>query len=277
MLLIQDARVFGVADLLLPASLALWALGVSRTHATEVGSFGLVTALPGFFYAGVGLLIVSAGIELARAAPSRWRMSGHAVALVVMLYGTAPLVYSQGRYAWLYKTVGVVQYVNTHGQLNHNIDIYQNWPGFFALAAWFGKVAGVASPLAYAKWAQLVFELAALPLLYLIYDALFLSVRQRWIALLLYSASNWIAQDYFSPQALGTLFSLGIMAIAIRWLYFGNSSGSRRPGQVSMRTDCSGCGPGNLSGASGDPQHPAVLSWCSTVSLPSLMSYLRTF
>lgn len=225
-------RMFGVADLLLPASLALWVLGVSKTRVTEVGSFGLTTALPGFFYAGVALVIISAGIELARAAPSRWRMSGHTVALVVMLYGTAPLVYSQGRYAWLYKTVGVVQYVNAHGQLNHNIDIYQNWPGFFALAAWFGKVAGVASPLAYAKWAQLVFELAALPLLYLIYEALFLSIRQRWIALLLYSASNWIAQDYFSPQALGTLFSLGIMAIAIRWLYFGNSSGNRRAAQI---------------------------------------------
>ena len=227
-------HVFGVADLLLPVSLALWALGVSRTHVTQVGSFGLATALPGFFYAGVALLIVSAGIELARGDPSRWRMSVHAVALVVMLYGTAPLVYSQGRYAWLYKTVGVVQYVNAHGQLNGHIDIYQNWPGFFALAAWFGKVAGVGSPLAYAKWAQLVFELAALPLLYLIYDALFLSARQRWLALLLYSASNWIAQDYFSPQALGTLFSLGIMAIAIRWLYFGNSSGSRRAARAAQ-------------------------------------------
>jgi retron-type reverse transcriptase len=139
-----------------------------------------------------------------------------------MLYGTAPLVYQAGRYSWLYKTIGVVQYVNAHGQLNPSIDIYQNWPGFFALAAWFGKVAGIGSPLAYAKWAQLVFELAALPLLYLIYDAVSLTVRQRWLALLLYSASNWIGQDYFSPQGLGTLLSLGIMAIVMRRFYIGN-------------------------------------------------------
>jgi hypothetical protein len=222
-----------VADLLLPASLGLWALGVSRTNAAVLGSYGLPTALPVVFYAGVALLIVSAAIELARDHPSWWRMSVHVVALVVMLYGTAPLVYSQGRYSWLYKTIGVVQYINAHGQLNHHIDIYQNWPGFFALAAWFGKVAGVASPLAYAKWAQLVFELASLPLIYLVYNALPLTVRQRWAALLLYSASNWIGQDYFSPQALGTLLSLGIMAITIRWLYLGNSSGSRRLGQAS--------------------------------------------
>jgi retron-type reverse transcriptase len=173
-------------------------------------------------------------------------MSLHVVALVVILYGTAPLVYSYGRYAWFYKTIGVVQYINANGQLNSHIDIYQNWPGFFALAAWFGKVAGVASPLGYAKWAQLVFELAALPLLYLAYDALSLTVRQRWVALLLYASSNWIGQDYYSPQGLGTLLSLGVMAIAMRWLYVGNNGrltgGSRRsdkhrgrePGQENL-------------------------------------------
>lgn len=227
---VPDARrrAFHVADLLLPVSLGLWVLGIRQTHVAVPGAYGLVTALPIVFYAGVALLIVSAGIELGRDYPSRWRMSLHAVGLVVVLYGTAPSVYSQGRYAWLYKTIGVVQYVNTHGQLNRYIDIYQNWPGFFALAAWFGKVAGVTSPLAYAKWAQLVFELAALPFLYLIYQALSLTDRQRWVGVLLYSASNWIGQDYFSPQALGTLLSLGIMAITIHWLYLGNLSRSRR-------------------------------------------------
>lgn len=131
-------------------------------------------------------------------------------------------MYPQGRYSWLYKTIGVVQYINHYGHLNRHIDIYQNWPGFFALAAWFGKVAGVSTPLDYAKWAQVVFELAALPLLYLAYAALSLSVWQRWMALLLYAASNWIGQDYYSPQAVGTVISLGIMALALRWLYGGN-------------------------------------------------------
>lgn len=214
------------SDLLLPVSLILWAVGVARTDARVLGPYGLVTVLPLIFYAGIALLVVSATIELARGHPSRIRMAAHAVALAVMLYGSAPIVYSQARYAWLYKTVGVVQYVGAHGQLNQHIDIYQNWPGFFAFAAWFDKVAGVASPLAYAKWAQLAVEIAALPLLYLIYEALSLPLRQRWIALLLYTASNWIAQDYFSPQALGTLLSLGIMAVAMKWMYAGNLPGS---------------------------------------------------
>lgn len=219
---------FRLTWLLLPVSMTLWAVGVARTDAAQLGPYGLLPALPIVFYLGLGLLVLSASIEIARARLSKLTMALHSVALVIMLYGTAPLVYPEGRYAWLYKTIGIVQYVNPHGSLNGSIDIYQNWPGFLALAAWFDKVAGVASPLAYAKWAQLVFELAALPLLYLAYDALSLPIRQRWIAILLYSASNLIGQDYFSPQALGTVLSLGVIAFVLRWMYAGN--GSRLPG-----------------------------------------------
>ena len=213
------------AAVLLPAAVALWAAGTAQADPAAIGAYGLLTALPVIWYAGLGLLIVSAGIELARARPSGRRLGLHAAGLAVMLYGTAPLVYAQGRYAWLYKTVGVVQYVNAHGQLDRHIDIYQNWPGFFAFAAWLGKAAGIATPLAYAKWAQLAVELAALPLLRLCYAELGLTQRQRWAALLLYPAANWIAQDYFSPQAFGTLLSLTIFAIALRWL----RPGSDRP------------------------------------------------
>lgn len=207
-----------IADFLLPISLCLWAAGLKLTNAAALGPYGLLPDLPVIFYAGIALLVVSAAAELAHAVSAHWRLAAHAVALVVMLYGTAPLRYPEGRYTWLYKTIGVVQYVNAHGHLNDAIDIYQNWPGFFALAGWFTKLAGTGSPLAYAKWAQLFFELAALPLLYLIYEALRLTNRQRWTAILLYSAGNWIGQDYFSPQATGTVLSLGIMAMALRWL-----------------------------------------------------------
>ena len=186
----------------LPVSIVLWAFGVSRTNATTLGPFGLPAQLPVVFYAAVALLVLSAVVELtidefvtvADRPPTRSRLWSCST-------GPAPCCTRRDATAWLYKTIGVVQYVNAHGQLNSTIDIYQNWPGFFALAAWFGKVAGVASPLAYAKWAQVVFELAALPLLYLIYDALSLTFRQRWMALLLYPAANWIGQDYLSPRA----------------------------------------------------------------------------
>jgi len=208
---------------LLPLGLMLWAIGVAETNTSNLDPYGLPADLPVIFYAGLAVLIVSAGIEFSRPRLHEFRLALHAVALVVILYGTAPLLYREGRYSWLYKTIGVVRYVSAHGALNRSIDIYQEWPGFFALAAWFDKVAGAGSPLGYAKWAQLAFELAAIPLLYTIYHAIGLPVWHRWLAIMLYAGSNWIAQDYFSPQGMSTLLSLGVMAVAARWMFVINA------------------------------------------------------
>lgn len=258
-----------IADFLLPVSVCLWAIGVALTNVRVLGSLGLLPHLPLIFYAGVALLVVSAGAELAHNRVSTWRMAAHAVALVVMLYGTAPLLYAEPRYTWTYKIIGVVQYINANGHPNGSIDIYQNWPGFFALAAWFTKLAGLGSPLAYAKWAQLFYELAALPLLYLIYEALGLTKRQRWVAILLYSASNWIGQDYLSPQATGTLLSLGLMAIVMRWLYV--TEAARVPvwrWLPSRRTDRS---------AAADVRIPAVRRNIPVIIAILLMYFVLTF
>ncbi|MGB9111581.1 MAG: hypothetical protein WCF24_02515 [Acidimicrobiales bacterium] len=207
-----------LTDLLLPVAVTFWAIGVHSADVKKLGPYGLAGAVPAIFYAGVGVLALSFVIGLRREQPGTSRMALHAVAMVMMLYAPEAIVYPVGRYPWLYKLFGVVQYVNVHGGLDRHIDIYQNWPGFFAAIAWLDKVAGVGSPLGYAKWAQPAFELAALPLLYVIFGSLGLSVRQRWIAILLYSSCNWISQDYLSPQGLGTLLSLGALAIACRWL-----------------------------------------------------------
>jgi hypothetical protein len=184
------------------------------------------------FYVGLGLLIVSIGIELARARLSQLRLGLHAAALIVILYGSAPLIYREGRYAWLYKTLGIIQYISTHGHVDRSLDIYENWPGFFALAGWFDRVAGVSNPLDYAKWAQLVLEFAALPLLYDCYRSLALPVRQRWLAVFLYFGANWIGQDYLSPQGLATVLTLGILAMVLRWMHAGNSAGQMEDGSA---------------------------------------------
>jgi hypothetical protein len=210
---------------LLPVSVLLWIVGVAQTNTSTLGQYGLIGRLPLVFWLGLGLLIVSAGIELARTQLSNLRLGLHSVSLVVMLYATSALVYPEGRYSWLYKTIGVVQRVSATHRLTPGLDIYQSWPGFFALAAWFDRVAGVSSPLVYAKWWQVVIELAALPLLYSIYASLALPVRHRWLGLMLYSAGNWIAQDYFSPQSVSIVLSLGIFAVVLRWMVAGNAPG----------------------------------------------------
>lgn len=256
-------------DALLPVSLVLWAIGVSKTNVADEGLYGLPAILPFIFYAGIGLLLVSVGIQLARPKLSEARLGAHAVSLVVILYGTGALVYKDGRYSWLYKSVGVIQYVDAHGSLNRTIDIFQEWPGFFALAAWFERVAGTATALDFAKWSQVVFELAVIPLLYSIYQSLSLPVWHRWVGILLYSGSNWIAQDYLSPQGMSTLLDLGIMAIVARWILVVIPQASTRSGDMSPED-------GQVAITRGNPAVSSLRSSAPIMAVLALLFFVLT-
>jgi hypothetical protein len=141
-----------------------------------------------------------------------------------MLYGTAPIVYSEPRFAWLYKHAAITNYIAVNHGLSQSMGIYRLWPGFFALAAWMDKVAGVSTPLLYASWAELFFEiLYALEFAWIL-QALRLDTRERWLALVLFISANWIAQDYFSPQGFALVLGLGVFGMALHWL-----SGEQRP------------------------------------------------
>ena len=205
------------SDALLPFGLALWIFGVHNIDAARLSGLGLVPALPITFFLGLAVVIISMGLLLRATRPLRARLALHLASLALMLYGTAPLVYSEPRYAWLYKHIGVVQYIDVNGHLARHVDIYHNWPGFFALADLFDRVAGLSSPLAVAAWAQLFFNLSAIIMLGFAFRALPLTWRERWLALFIFTGANWVAQDYYSPQAAGFLLSLGVFAMALHW------------------------------------------------------------
>jgi hypothetical protein len=208
-------RGFVVSDAMLPAAVVLWLVAVNQTRADAVGSLGLLSALPLIYFVAVGVVIISAVSRLVAPAPSQKRLFLHVVVLVVMLYGTAPLVYAEPRYAWVYKHIGVVEFITSYHHLERHIDIFHSWPGFFAAAAVFVRVAGISSPMEVAAWAQTFFALLNVLMVNYAARALSLSWRERWLALLIFSGANWIAQDYFSPQAAAFVLSVGILAMAL--------------------------------------------------------------
>ncbi len=207
-----------ISDLLLPISVVLWIVGVHRIRPSPVPLAILPAGSVVVFLAGLGVLIVSTGLLLTRHKFSSHRMALHLGTLIVMLYGTAPIVYPEPRFAWLYKHIAITNYIAVHHVLSRSMDIYRIWPGFFALTAWIDKVAGVSTPLVYASWAELFFEIIYVLELAWIFRALELDERERWLALFLFAGANWIAQDYFSPQGLGLVLSLGVFGMALHWL-----------------------------------------------------------
>jgi len=183
-----------------------------------MNDYGLLPALPVVFFVALALLVGSTVALLLRTELSPVRLGLHLVALVVMLHGTSPLLFRDPIYPWVYKHVGVVGYINLHGKVDAGVDIYHNWPGFFALAAWFTRIAGVASPLDFAAWAPLYFNLLICVELGFVFRSLPVTQRVRWLGLFLFAAANWIGQDYFSPQALAFVLSLAVFGMVLAWL-----------------------------------------------------------
>jgi len=211
-------RQFAISDVLLPISIAVWIVGVRLIRPSPVPLSILPAGSVVVFVAGLGILVVSASLVLARRKFSRHRMALHLGALIMMLYGTAPIVFPEPRFAWVEKHAAITNYIAVHHVLVRSMDIYRIWPGFFALTAWIDKVAGVSSPLVYASWAELFFEIFYAIELAWIFRALPLNERERWLALFLFAGANWIGQDYFSPQGFALVISLGVFGMALHWL-----------------------------------------------------------
>jgi hypothetical protein len=202
----------------LAACAALWWSSVSWVRVGTLGQYGLLPAFPVAFFAALGLLVASFVAALRSRRPSQAVLAGHVVALVVFLHGTAPLVFPVPSYPWVYTHFGVVQYIDLHGRLDSSVDIYQNWPAFFAVSAWFTRVAGMRGPLEFAAWAQVFFNLCNAVLLRYVFGALSRDIRTIWLAIFVFFAANWVAQDYFAPQAFAFTLSLGLCGVILRWL-----------------------------------------------------------
>jgi hypothetical protein len=131
------------------------------------------------------------------------------------LYGTL-------RYSWAWKHVGVIDYIAHHGiffNLGGVLGVYQGWPGFFALNSFLTTAAGQGSALSYASWALPVNDLLWLGPVILIARAFTSDRRFIWTAAWLFELSNWVGQDYFSPQAFAFFLYLTVIAICLRWLW----------------------------------------------------------
>lgn len=197
------------------AALVLWAVSLTATNLGELSGFGLLAALPPTYYVAIAVLTLGFAAAVAARLSSERLLAAYVVALAVVLHATAPLLYDYPRYAWTYKHLGVIGYIQANGAVDQSIDIYHSWPGFFAANAWLSEVTGV-SALTYAGWAQLFFELINVAVLVFTLRGISRDVRAIWVAAWLFLLGNWVAQDYLAPQAFGFVMALLIIGLCLR-------------------------------------------------------------
>lgn len=213
--------------LLVICSLVIWSLSLHNIELNNMNDLGLISVLPISFYVAILLLIISFGLVLSRRPVNDLVAFLNVLALIVIIHGTPQILYGTLRYSWAWKHVGIVDYIIRNGKVDPDIDYltaYHDWPGFFALNALFTKAAGLNTALSYAGWGPIFFNTIDLAALLVIFKALTKDQRIIWLSVWFFFLTNWVGQDYFSPQAMSYFFYLIIMGALLTWFWKGRSS-----------------------------------------------------
>lgn len=207
----------GQMALMTLAALVLATLALLRVDSSKLGDLGLITVAGPTYFLAIGLVMLSFGFALVQRPLRRPLLAFQIFGLVLLLEGLGPLVEPNASFATAWLHAGFAQQIAATGHTLPTLDARFSWPGFFALAAFLSKAAGLSSPVAFLRWAPLAFNLMYLPPLYAICRAVTRNERIWWMSLALFYLASWVGQDYFSPQALSFFFFLVIVAVALRW------------------------------------------------------------
>ena len=198
-------------------SVFLWSISLQHVSIKDMNELGLVSVLsPRIIFA---LIIINISFCLTLRQP-RLRVPIlllHLALLIMMLYGIENLIEEAPRFAIVYRHAGYTEYIMRTSSVNPHLDAYFSWPGFFVLSAFLTQVAGYQSILSYAGWAPVFYNLIYFGPMYMIFTSATTDKRLVWLALWFFYLTNWIGQDYFSPQGLNFFLYLVIIAILLRW------------------------------------------------------------
>ena len=186
-------------------------LSAGTIDLSRVDDRGLAPLVPVGFW--IALLGLNSAFVVALGRRSVWLIAVLVGSLILLLGGLGALASDVPRNSVAWRHLGIADSLS-QGILDPQIDVYFNWPGFFAGLATFIGSTGVA-PLAVAQWAPVLnIALWALAVL-VVLRSLTADRTLVWLGLWLFLLGNWIDQDYLSPQALGLFLHLAVLAIVL--------------------------------------------------------------
>ena len=193
---------------------ALWLGSLPLVDPARIDGWGLLPALPLIWYVALVLTVVVYVVELRRTEPRQLLLIAAQVVLVALLFGTTAFTYAVPRYPWTYKHIGVTEAIAAHG-IDRDLDIYNNYPGFFLVAAGLSWLLHV-SVQTLAQYAEVVFALLGSAAVWWAAGGLTRRPAARWATLLLFTLGNWIGQTYFAPQSLAFVLSVVVLGGVVR-------------------------------------------------------------
>jgi hypothetical protein len=216
-------------------AVASWVLTLASVDASKIGSLGLVSALPAPAFVALGLLTCSFCVTLVRDVRPAPLALLHVLALIFMVYGATTLIEVVPSLNVTWRHAGVTRFVMETGGVDRSVDAYSNWPGFFVLLALATRLAGAGSPLALADWAPVALNLLYLAPLVVIARSAGSDQRLVWATVWVFYLTNWVRQDYMSPQGLVYLLYLSLLAALLTWFSNGGGAAAGRwPGARAL-------------------------------------------
>ncbi len=202
---------YAVPSILIVA-LCIWALALPGLRRVTAGQWGLLFSQSGVLLL-LALIVAVTGFVIAIVAH---REIMAAVAILVALIVdrvTVPMITEVPIYTWTYKHIGIVDYILKHHALPPTgVDVYNQWPGFFAGMAWFSSITK-SDLVVTAHWFGIVCD----ALLIVLVTALALSfnatLRSALVAGMLALLVNWVGQDYYSPQATAIVLCASVLVL----------------------------------------------------------------
>jgi GT2 family glycosyltransferase len=192
-----------------------WATSLAGADLGRMNGVGLLAAMPPTYFLAFALLLVGFANAVTSGNPNPRLLGAYVLALIVVIHATTALLYGEPRYAWTYPHLGVINLIAQAGGANRQVDIYNNWPSFFALNAWFSKTSGLAA-IAYAGWAQVFFNVFNVFAIRFALRGLTRNERVLWTATLFFLLGNWVGQDYLAPQAFSFALSVIVLGLCLR-------------------------------------------------------------
>lgn len=195
-------------------AVVLWLIAVPGLPGVDASFYGLL-------FSGTGPLL-AVGIALcawALLVAVRYRqvVAGAVAILAAIIVSrvTTFVATEVPLYDWTYKHLAVIDYITDFGLIPPDgTDIYAQWASFFVTSAWFSEVTGVA-PIDMAHvFAPLIHVVLAV-IGYSGARVLGFTRRTAVTAAFLLEVTNWVGQDYFSPQAWSLALAFGMIVLLL--------------------------------------------------------------
>lgn len=213
------------AALLTISAVALWWISSAALPLRRMNDLGLASVLPPAMWAA--LLLITAAFLAALRSGRRLTVVATLVATVVLLHGLGVVTEPEMRFSVSWRHIGIADYIATRGTLDPTLDAYQSWPAFFALSAFLRDITGIDDPASVLTWTPVLSNLLYLLPVVAIGERLLGRGTTVWVGTWIFTISNWIGQDYYSPQ--GWYLFIYLVVIALVLTFFMDPFATGRP------------------------------------------------